>query len=571
MIREYLGFDLTEYRDGNMMKGIVFGALGACAEALPWFLAAFALPYVMEGGNALVASAVVAALGILGFLLGLVVKVKALCANFDATYAMVSHARIGLANHLAKLPLGRVLLQRDGAWAELITAQFSMYQDIVTLVWGCVVAGTAFPVLLWLLLLWLNWASAVALLLALPCAMLSVPLAYRLLDKAAAKVAQARQTASVNVLEVITGARDLRFFDPLGHRAETTLQSLRDYRDQSMKTEVAPAPALLMFSLIIFIGAAVAIGVASLQFPAQEGSPSVFFVVILLTLRLAMAINEFGPYLAEMRFVGTIIQRIRNVMDEPVMPQARQGQHPQSGSIDVSHVTFSYGGADAVHNISFQVGDGKMAALVGPSGSGKSTLAALIARLWDVRGGAIRIGGVDLRDIDEGTLQETVSMVLQDVVLFPMTVADNIRLGRPDAPMDKVIEVARAACIHERILQLPQGYETLLENGDVALSGGERQRLAIARAILKDAPVLILDEATASLDLENETAVQQALANLCRGKTTLVIAHRLWTIQDADDIFVMDKGNIVERGTHVELMEAGGLYAKMWEVQNERG
>ena len=571
MIREYLGFDLTEHRDDKMMQGIVFGALGACAEALPWFLAAFALPYVLEGGNTLAAAVAVAALGIVGFLLGLMAKVKALCANFDATYAMVSHARIGLANHLAKLPLGRVLLQRDGAWAELITAQFSMYQDIVTLVWGCVVAGTAFPVLLWLLLLWLNWASAVVLLLALPCAMLSVPLAYRLLDRAAAKVAKARQDASVNVLEVITGARDLRFFDPLEQRAETALQSLRDYRDQSMKTEVAPAPALLLFSLVIFIGAAVSIGVASLQCAAQGGSPATFFVVILLTLRLGMAINEFGPYLAEMRFVGTIIQRIRDVMDEPIMPQTHQGQQPQDGGIDVSHVTFSYGGADVIHNASLQVGNGKMAALVGPSGSGKSTLAALTARLWDVKGGAIRIGNVDLRDMDERTLQETVSMVLQDVVLFPMTVADNIRLGCPEASMDKVIEVAKAACIHERVLQLPQGYETLLESGDVALSGGERQRLAIARAILKDAPVLILDEATASLDLENETAVQQALANLCREKTTLVIAHRLWTIQDADCIFVMDKGAIVERGTHVELMNSAGLYAKMWEVQNEGG
>lgn len=570
MIREYLGFDLTDHRDEKMIKGVVYSALGASAEALPWFLAAFALPYALEGGNVLLAAAIAAALGIAGFLLGLMIKVKALCANFDATYGMVSHARIGLANHLAKLPLGRVLMQRDGAWAELITAQFSMYQDIVTLVWGCVVSGTALPVLLWLLLLWLNWASAVVLLLAVPCAMLSVPVAYRLLDKAAAKIAQARQTAAVNTLEVITGARDLRFFDPDGRRAEIALRSLHDYRDQSMKTEVAPAPALLLFSLVIFIGAAASIGVASLQFAAQGGSPATFFVVILLTLRLAMAINEFGPYLAEMRFVGSIIQRIRNVMDEPVMPQTHQGQCPQNGEIEVSHATFSYGGEDVIHNVSLHVGDGKMAALVGPSGSGKSTLAALIARLWDVKGGAIRIGNVDLRDIDERTLQATVSMVLQDVVLFPMTVADNIRLGRPDAPMDKVIEVAKAACIHERVLQLPQGYDTVLESGDVALSGGERQRLAIARAILKDAPVLILDEATASLDLENETAVQQALANLCRGKTTLVIAHRLWTIQDADDIFVMDKGSIIECGTHAELMAKRGLYATMWEAQNER-
>ena len=210
-----------------------------------------------------------------------------------------------------------------------------------------------------------------------------------------------------------------------------------------------------------------------------------------------------------------------------------------------------------------------MVALVGPSGSGKSTLAALIARLWDVKEGVVRIGNVDVRDIDEPTLHRTVSMVLQDVFLFPMSVADNIRLGRADAPMESVMAAAKAACIHERIMLLPQGYDTLLEGGDVALSGGERQRIAIARAILKDAPVLILDEATSSLDLENEAAVQQALANLCRGKTTIVIAHRLWTVHDADEIFVLDKGEIREHGAHVELLMADGLYAKSWKAQNE--
>ena len=209
-----------------------------------------------------------------------------------------------------------------------------------------------------------------------------------------------------------------------------------------------------------------------------------------------------------------------------------------------------------------------MIALVVPPGSGKSTLASLVARLWDVNQGAIRIGGVDIRDIDEETFQRTVSMVLQDVVLFPMTIADNIRLGKDKAPIEEVIKAAKAACIHERITQLPKGYDTVLESGEVVLSGGERQRIAIARAILKYAPILILDEATASLDLENETAVQQAFANLCRGKTTLVIAHRLWTIQDADIIFVMDKGRIIEQGSHTKLINYNELYAKLWKSQN---
>lgn len=292
-----------------------------------------------------------------------------------------------------------------------------------------------------------------------------------------------------------------------------------------------------------------------------------YFVEILVVLRLAMGINDIGIYLAAMRFVGSILNRIRRVFDEPVMPQAVRGQIPRDGSVDMQNVSFGYGDAEVIHNVSFRIESGSMAALVGPSGSGKSTLASLVARLWDVEQGAVRIGGVDVRDIDEPTLHKTVSMVLQDVFLFPMSVADNIRLGKPEAPMDKVIEAAEAACIHERVMQLPEGYDTVLETGDVVLSGGERQRVAIARAILQDAPVLILDEATSSLDLENEAAVQRALSNLCRGKTVIVIAHRLWTVHDADKIFVLEKGKIVEHGSHADLLSAEGLYAGLWGLQ----
>ena len=571
MIRAYLGFDLTEYRDPKMMKGILYGSLGACADALPWFLVAFGLPYVLEGGNGFWAGAAALGLGMAGFLLGLVFKMRALNANFESTFAMVSHARLRLANHLVKLPLGRIISQRDGAWAELMTAHFSMYQEIVTTFWGCVVAGTAFPVLLWLLLFWLNWASALVLLFSLPVALLSVPLAYRILDRAADKIALVRQTAAVNALEAVTGARDLRFFDPLGQRTKVTLDSFQELQDESMRTEVAPAPALLMFSFVIYIGATLAIGIASLQFTARGEKPAIFFITILVALRLTAAVNEFGPYLAVMRFAGTIISRIRKVFDEPTMPQVAPGQNPQDGAIEVCNVSFGYGNEDVVHNLSLKAGSGAMIALVGPSGSGKSTLAALIARLWDVRRGVVRIGGVDVRDMNEETLHKTVSMVLQDVVLFPMTVADNIRLGRSGALMEEVIEAARAACIHERILELPKGYDTMLESDEVMLSGGERQRVAIARAILKDVPVLILDEATSSLDLENETAVQRAFTNLCRSKTSVVIAHRLWTVQDADEIFVLGKGRVIAHGSHTELLASGGLYAKLWKAQNANG
>ncbi|WP_298034425.1 ABC transporter ATP-binding protein [uncultured Desulfovibrio sp.] len=569
MIRSYLGFDLAEYRDPLIMKGVIYGSLGACAEALPWYLAAFGLPYVLEGGNGALAGAVALALAVAGFLLGVLCKMKAFNANFAAAYTLVAHVRLRLADHLAKLPLGRVHSQRDGAWTELMTTQFSHYQEIVTNFWGYVVAGTAFPLLLWLLLLWLNWTSALVILASLPIALLSVPIAYRLLEHAAEKVTSARQSATVKVLEVVTGARDLRFFDPQGLRQQATLQSLKDLRDASMLIEVAPAPALSLFSFVVYIGAAVAIGTAILQLIDGNGRPAVYFAAVLVTLRLAAAINEYGVYLAVMRFGGMIIRRIRGILAEPAMPQVSQGQHPKDGSIEIQNVSFGYGNTDVVRNVSLRAESGSMIALVGPSGSGKSTIAALTARQWDTRQGCVLIGGVDVRHMDEATLHKTVSMVLQDVVLFPMTVADNIRLGRQDAPLEDVIAAARAACIHERIMQLSKGYETMLESGEVMLSGGERQRVAIARAVLKDAPVLIFDETTSSLDLENETMVQQAIGNLCRGKTTIVIAHRLWTIQDADEIFVLDDGRIAESGTHATLLEHDGLYARLWNAQND--
>jgi ATP-binding cassette subfamily B protein len=207
-----------------------------------------------------------------------------------------------------------------------------------------------------------------------------------------------------------------------------------------------------------------------------------------------------------------------------------------------------------------------MIALVGPSGAGKSTLAQLVVRLWDVDAGAIRIGGVDIRDMSAETLNRTVAMVLQEVVLFEGTVADNVRLGRPDASDADVVAAAKAARASGFIEALPSGYDTRLDG--VSLSGGERQRLAIARALLKDAPILVLDEATANVDLEAEAEIQAALSALTRRRTVLVIAHRLWTIVGVDEIWVMDEGRIVQRGTQERLLEeTGGVYRRLWDAQ----
>ena len=261
------------------------------------------------------------------------------------------------------------------------------------------------------------------------------------------------------------------------------------------------------------------------------------------------------------------VARMDEIFSLPELPQPMQAKKPTGDTVRFSDVSFSYSGdaADqAVENLSFTAKAGEITAIVGPSGSGKSTIANLLSRFWDVSAGKITIGGVDVREMAEEDLVRQVSFVYQDVFLFKQSILDNIRMGNPEASKEQVITAAKAAQCHGFITKLPQGYDTVVGSQGVHLSGGERQRIAIARAIIKDAPVIVLDEATAFSDPENEYLIQQAFEKLMQDKTVIIIAHRLSTIRNADKILVMEKGRLVEEGTHDALVAAGGRYAAMW-------
>ena len=292
------------------------------------------------------------------------------------------------------------------------------------------------------------------------------------------------------------------------------------------------------------------------------------FLFLLVITRVYAPFDQSLALIAEMFVSQVSADRMNEIYDTPAAEGVEEFE-PEGHDIIFDHVSFSYDKKAVLRDVSFTAKEGEVTALVGPSGSGKSTCARLAARLWDISGGAIRVGGVDISTVDPEVLLRDYSMVFQDVVLFDDTVMENIRLGKRGATDEEVRAAARAANCEEFVKRLPQGYHTPIGENGAKLSGGERQRISIARAVLKDAPIVLLDEATASLDVENETKVQEALSRLLAGKTVLVIAHRMRTVEAADKIIVLADGQVAEEGTSAELLRKNGLYHRMVELQRQ--
>lgn len=295
-------------------------------------------------------------------------------------------------------------------------------------------------------------------------------------------------------------------------------------------------------------------------------------VILLASFTIFGPIEVIGEITSMLRLLDAVLDRVTRIKEAPVIDENGRDIALQRFDIAFDHVCFAYAdGARILEDVSFTVPARSMTAIVGPSGSGKTTITRLIARFWDVDQGSVRVGDHDVREFSCDSLLANISMVFQNVYLFHDSIAANIRFGVPNASMEEVICAAKEARCHDFIMQLPQGYDTIIGEGGATLSGGERQRISIARALLKDAPIVLLDEATASVDPENEAELQQAISALTRGKTLVVIAHRLATIRNAEQILVVDVGHIVQRGTHEELLAEEGIYRRFWNVSNRAG
>ena len=414
-----------------------------------------------------------------------------------------------------------------------------------------------------------DWRMALAVLWVVPAAILLTAGSKKIQDSFGTKNILNKRAVADCIQEGLETIRDIKSCSRQENYMEKLEEKLAAMERGSIHSELATGVFVCSAQAFLRLGLATTILTGGALLAAGELSFLYFLGFLFAAARLYDPLGLVLQNIAATFNTKLQIERMRSILEQP-MQEGTEEFTPQNYDIRFDHVSFAYREGDGVlEDVSFTARQGEVTALIGPSGGGKSTACKLAARFWDATGGTVSLGGTDVSTVDPETLLRSYSMVFQDVVLFRDTVMENIRLGRRGATDEEVLAAAEAARCEEFIRKLPQGYQTVIGENGSTLSGGERQRISIARALLKNAPVILLDEATASLDVENESAVQEALSRLLQGKTVLVIAHRMRTVAGADHIVVLENGRVAQQGTPAELMEQGGLYRRMVELQRE--
>ncbi len=382
---------------------------------------------------------------------------------------------------------------------------------------------------------------------------------------------EASESLTEEVVDFAEGISIIKSFNMLGEKSKRLTHEFENSCKKSIDFEINYSPYSRGLYLAYGIGTSLVLALAGYLYKTGAISNIYMGGMALFLFDLFNSIKAYYGQMARLTVTDACIDRIEEVFAAKELDdngKKRLGQETNyNAEIEYQNVSFGYTDKEVLKNISFSINKGDMTALVGPSGGGKSTIASLLARFWDIKSGSIKVKGQDIRDVSLGSLMDEISMVFQRVYLFQDTIYNNIAISRPDASREEVIEAAKKARCYDFIMSLPEGFDTVIGEGGASLSGGEQQRISIARCILKDSPIVILDEATASVDADNERAIQEAISELCKNKTLLVIAHRLKTIKDADQILVISNGEIVEKGNHNSLIEKNGTYAHMVSLQ----
>jgi ATP-binding cassette subfamily B protein len=485
-----------------------------------------------------------------------------------AAYSLSADGRIKLAEHIRKLSLGFFGKRDPGDLTTMMLGDYANVEKVVSHFVPQLISAIALPTVAFICLLFINWRMALAMFAALPVTLAIVLLTGKLQKRMRNVHVKAKIDAASRLQEYLLGMREIKAHRLSGERFSRLKKAFKKLMKESIRLEAGVGSVMITavtllrasFSVMILVGSYALVG-GTLTLP-------IFLVFLLLATRIYEPMTLVLINYAELKYAILSAARIMEIQKvEPL--DGKQEKDSVVGNIVFDDVTFSYQDDVVLNNVSLKIPPQSITALVGPSGSGKTTVARLIARFWDVQNGSIKIDNTDIRDLEPEKYLENISMVFQDVYLFKDTIGNNIRVGKQNATQEEIEWAAKQAQCHEFIMKLPKGYDTPIGEGGCTLSGGERQRVSIARALLKDAPIVLLDEATASLDPENELQIQNAISALVANKTVVIIAHRLKTVRHANQIVVLEDGNVKERGTHNELIKKEGLYAKLWNIQNE--
>ena len=563
-------YALTDQGVRNTKKGafwtvivnlVVMGGMGILYQLM------YGLMGTLTDGAPLPGPALFLGLVIAFVILSFVTHLQQYHATYGLVYNEVKSTRLSLAERLRKLPLGYFGKRDLADLTETLMGDVNRMEHVWSHVLGYLYGAYISTAIIAVCLLVYDWRLAIACLWGVPVAFgllfgtrkISAQASERT-KKAAVRVSDGIQEALENVREIRATNQEARYLAGLN-------QKIDDHEKVTIQGELGTGIFVNAASVIMRLGVATTILAGASLILSGQIDFMLLFLFLLVITRVYAPFDQSLALIAELFVSQVSADRMNEIYDTPTAEGAEVFQ-PKGHNIVFDHVGFAYDKKKVLDGVSFTAREGEVTALVGPSGSGKSTCARLAARLWDVTEGTIRVGGVDISTVDPEALLTDYSMVFQDVVLFDDTVMENIRLGKRGATDQEVRAAAEAANCGEFIRRLPQGYDTPIGENGAKLSGGERQRISIARALLKNAPIVLLDEATASLDVENETKVQGALSRLLAGKTVLVIAHRLRTVAGADHIVVLENGRVAEQGTPAELMEKVGLYRRMVELQS---
>lgn len=574
--------ELASDRKGLIFLSALLSSLAAIASFIPYIAVYFMIREILNVFPDLVQLDMgrimnYGWLALAGIVANILLYFLAIFSSHIAAFGTLYDLKVLFADHITKIPLGYHLTIGSGRLRKIMDENIESVEGFIAHQFPDFVASITAPIVMVIILFVVDWRFGLASLAGNILAFIAEFIGFGsgAMKENMGKYQKASEEMNNASVEYVRGMSVVKAFNQTASSFKKLQEAISGYTEWVLKFSLGWQNCMPAFTTIInniyLILVPVGILIGSNTSNFKEFSMK-FIFYLLFVPAIAGVLNKI-MYISEsfMQIDGNVA-RMDEILNIPEMPETANPQKPQGEDVVFDHVSFTYTGNNeekALERVSFAAKQGQITAIVGPSGGGKSTIANLISRFWDVTDGKITIGGVDLRDMAQNDLMRQVSFVFQDIFLFKQSILDNIRMGNRNATEEQVIAAAKAAQCHEFISKLPEGYHTVVGTKGVHLSGGERQRIAIARAIIKDSPIIVLDEATAFSDPENEYLIQKAFEKLMQNKTVIIIAHRLSTIRNADKIIVMEKGQIVESGKHDDLVAAGGRYSQMWNHYTE--